>query len=224
LESQSKSPPPFSSPHQYFPKLVSHTHHSSKKQATINGGLTIWCFIISLLSAFLVDRVGRRVLFLFAGLGMLVSFTIWTACSAVYAKTGSQAAGSSVLAMIFLFYGTAGAAWPGLTVSYTVEILPYHIRAKGLTLCFVFTALSGVFNQYVNPVGLQALAWKFYFVYIAVLVIEVTTIYFFYVETKGPTLEEIAILFDGEDSHVGGLVTEIPEKEKTAMVEHVQKL
>lgn len=88
----------------------------------------------------------------------------------------------------------------------------------------MFTALSGVFNQYVNPVGLQALAWKFYFVYIAVLVIEVTTIYFFYVETKGPTLEEIAILFDGEDSHVGGLVTEIPEKEKTAMVEHVQKL
>jgi hypothetical protein len=28
-------------------------------------------------------------------------------------------------------------------------------------------------------------------------------IYFFFVETKGPTLEEIAMLFDGEDSAAG---------------------
>lgn len=160
----------------YWYHRVSHfTSHTSSKntnipsavtQAYINGGLTIWCWLVSLCAAFFVDRVGRRVLFLFAGVGMLVSFTIWTACSAVYAKTESSAAGIAVVAMIFLFYGVAGAAWPGLTVSYTVEILPYNIRAKGLTLCFCFTALSGVFNQYVNPLGLQQLAWKFYFVYI----------------------------------------------------------
>jgi MFS family permease len=197
---------------------------SPKSQAAINGGLTIWCWLISLLCAFLVDRVGRRLLFLFAGVGMLISFTIWTACSAVYAKTGSTSAGSAVLAMIFLFYGTAGAAWPGLTVSYTVEILPYHIRAKGLTLCFVFTALSGVFNQYVNPIGLEALQWRFYFIYIAVLVIECLVMYFFYVETKGPTLEEIAILFDGEDSHVGGTLPVMEKKVGGGTVEHVHEV
>ncbi|CZR68908.1 related to hexose transporter protein [Phialocephala subalpina] len=196
----------------------------SKKQALINGGLTIWCWLVSLACAFLVDRVGRRTLFLFSGVGMLISFTIWTACSAVYAKTGSTSAGSAVLAMIFLFYGTAGAAWPGLTVSYTVEILPFHIRAKGLTLCFMFTALSGVFNQYVNPIGLAALEWKFYFVYIAVLVIECLVIYFFYVETRGPTLEEIAILFDGPDSHVGGKMSSGMEKKMESSVEHVQEV
>jgi len=133
---------------------------------------------------------------------MLIAFTVWTACSAVYAKTGSSGAGSAVLAMIFLFYGVAGLAWPGLTVSYTVEILPYNIRAKGLTLCFVFTALSGIFNQYVNPIGLLNLEWKYYFVYIAVLVVECLVIYFYFVETRGPTLEEIAVLFDGDDAHV----------------------
>ena len=155
---------------------------------------------------------------------MLVSFTIWTACSAVYAQNGSAGAGSAVLAMIFLFYGTAGAAWPGLTVSYTVEILPFHIRAKGLTLCFMFTQLSGVFNQYVNPIGIDALEWKFYFVYIAVLVIECLTIYFFYVETKGPTLEEIAILFDGEDAHVATILPMPEKKTNGTTVEHVQNV
>lgn len=101
-------------------------------------------------------------------------------------------------------FSAAGLAWPGLTVSYTVEILPYNIRAKGLTLCFIFTSLAGIFNQYVNPVGLEALAWKFYLVYVVVLVLECLAIYFLYVETRGPALEEIAILFDGADAKVAG--------------------
>jgi MFS family permease len=191
------------------------------KQTLINGGLTIWAFLVSLAFAFAVDKIGRRVLFLTAGVGMLVAFTVWTACSAVYAKTGSSGAGSAVLAMIFLFYGVAGLAWPGLTVSYTVEILPYNIRAKGLTLCFVFTALSGIFNQYVNPIGLLNLEWKYYFVYIVVLVIECLVIYFYFVETRGPTLEEIALLFDGENAHVA---TEPPveKSQMTSEDEHVE--
>lgn len=33
---------------------------------------------------------------------------------------------------------------------------------------------------------------------------EVFIIYFFFVETKGPTLEEIARLFDGDEANVSG--------------------
>ncbi|KAL5046444.1 hypothetical protein BDW71DRAFT_214683 [Aspergillus fruticulosus] len=172
----------------------------SRTQAEINGGLTIWCLLISLAAAFLVDRFGRKTLFLFAGIGMLISFSVWTACSAVYSQTESAPAGRAVLAMIFLFYGAAGAAWPGLTVAYTVEILPFNIRAKGLTLCTCVAALAGIYNQYVNPLGLEALGWKFYFVYVAVLVLECLVIWFYFVETRGPTLEEIALLFDGQDA------------------------
>ncbi|KAL3454101.1 general substrate transporter [Aspergillus insuetus] len=175
------------------------------EQAKINGGLTIWCLVVSLAAAFLVDRFGRKTLFMFAAVGMLISFSIWTACSAVYEKTESAPAGRAVLAMIFLFYGAAGAAWPGLTVAYTVEILPFNIRAKGLTLCTCVAALAGIYNQYVNPLGLAALQWRFYFVYVAVLVIECVVIWFYFVETRGPTLEEIAVLFDGEDARVGGV-------------------
>jgi MFS family permease len=154
-------------------------------------------------------------LFLIAAVGMLVVFSVWTGCSAVYAQTGNKGAGSSVLAMIFLFYGVAGFAWPGLTVAYCSEILPYSIRAKGLAICLGTTALAGVLNQYVNPIGLAKLAWKFYFVYIVILVIEVICIWFLFVETKGPTLEEIAVLFDGKDAKVSGQT----EKEKMALEE-----
>ncbi|CAI7585067.1 unnamed protein product [Penicillium pancosmium] len=178
---------------------------SSYDQSVINGGLTIWCFLVSICcSAFLVDVLGRRLLFLIAGFGMLITFSIWTGCSAVYAQTGNKSAGSAVIAMIFLFYGVAGFAWPGLTVAYPAEILPFSIRAKGLAVTMAATALSSVFNQYVNPIGLESLKWRFYFVYIAILVIECLCIWFLFVETKGPTLEEIAKLFDGEHANVAG--------------------
>ena len=125
-------------------------------------------------------------------------------CSAVYAQTGNDGAGKAVIAMIFLFYGVAGFAWPGLTVAYPAEILPFSIRAKGLAVTMAVTSLSSVFNQYVNPVGLEALQWRFYFVYITILVVECLCIWFLFVETKGPTLEEIAALFDGEHANVAG--------------------
>ncbi|KAJ5103767.1 hypothetical protein N7532_004296 [Penicillium argentinense] len=180
---------------------------SSYDQSMINGALTIWCFLVALgCSSFLVDILGRRLLFMIAGVGMLITFSIWTGCSAEYAQTGNQSAGSTVIAMIFLFYGVAGFAWPGLTVAYPAEILPFSIRAKGLAVTMAVTALSSVFNQYVNPIGLESLQWRFYFVYIAILVVECLCIWFLFVETKGPTLEEIAKLFDGEHANVAGNV------------------
>lgn len=140
----------------------------------------------------------------------------------MYAETGNTGAGSAVIAMIFLFYGVAGFAWPGLTVAYCAEILPFNIRAKGLAINFALTASASVFNQYVNPIGLQNLAWKYYFVYIAILVIEVLCIWFLYVETRGPTLEEIARLFDGDDANVAGK-EQFVEMKTNETTEHVEK-
>ncbi|KAL6233079.1 hypothetical protein BDW75DRAFT_232246 [Aspergillus navahoensis] len=176
---------------------------SSSDQAIINGGLQIWSFLVAIgFSAFLVDLLGRRKLFMIAALGMLVTFSVWTGCSAVYAQRENSRAGSAVIAMIFLYYDVAGFAWPGLTIAYCAEILPFNIRAKGLAVNLALTALSSVFNQYVNPIGLEDLQWRFYFVYIAILVVECLCIYFLFVETKGPTLEEIAALFDGKEANV----------------------
>lgn len=143
----------------------------------------------------------------------------------MYAKTGNSAAGGVVIAMIFCFYGIAGFAWPGLTISYCAEILPYNIRAKGLAISLALTALSSVFNQYVNPIGLQSLQWRYYLVYIAILVVECLCIWFLFVETKGPTLEEIAELFDGKDAQVGGTAGTVLEKklEAAEQAEHVER-
>lgn len=51
-------------------------------QTLINGLLQIFNFIVALSAAFLVDRLGRRTLFNFSGVVMLMSYIVWTACSA----------------------------------------------------------------------------------------------------------------------------------------------
>jgi hypothetical protein len=73
-------------------------------QLLINGILQIWNLFWACGAALLVDRAGRRLLFLSSCIGMLVFFTLQTVCSAQFAKTDADAAAHAVIAFIFLFY------------------------------------------------------------------------------------------------------------------------
>jgi MFS family permease len=165
-----------------------------------------------------MDRVGDLPL-------LELNFVDSNRCSAVYARTKNPAAGNAVIAMIFLFYGAAGFAWPGLTVAYCAEILPYNIRAKGIALQFAMTSITSVAKNYINPIGLRELQWRFYFVYIAILIVECIAIWFLFVETKGPTLEEIAVLFDGKDAPTENIESGKAEvvRQETSKIEVVGK-
>ena len=56
----------------------------------------------------------------------------------------------------------ASLAFTPLIVMYTVEILPYSLRAKGFNIFNFVISLALIFNQYVNPIALDAIAWKYY--------------------------------------------------------------
>ncbi|KAL5501757.1 hypothetical protein ACEPAH_9017 [Sanghuangporus vaninii] len=169
-------------------------------QLLINGLLQIWNLFISIGAACLADKLGRRILFIMSCAGMLGFFTMQTICSATFAETGSQNAAHAVIASIFLFYAAYDLAFTPLIVSYTIEILPFSIRAKGMTIFTFVVTISLIFNQYVNPVALEALGWKYYIVYCAWLAFELVYCSLFIIETKGMTLEETAVLFDGRPS------------------------
>ncbi|KAF2126521.1 general substrate transporter [Dothidotthia symphoricarpi CBS 119687] len=173
-------------------------------QLGLNGGQTILSLIVSVSCALLIDRVGRRPLFIAATASMCGVFVVWTICSSQQEATKSKAAGSGVIAMIWLFNIAYALAWSGLLVAYTVEILPFKIRAKGLMIMNLFIQVALTINQYVNPYGFEYLkpTWKFYTIYAVWIFIELIFVCVFYVETRGPTLEEVAKIFDGEDAEV----------------------
>lgn len=131
-------------------------------QLLINGILQIWNLGWAVLAAFMVNRLGRRLLFLLSAGFMALFYTAQAICFSQYAQHGTAAAGHAVIGFIFLFYAAYDIAFTPLIVSYTVEILPYHLRAKGFNLFNFVISVALIFNQYVNPIALDALGWKYY--------------------------------------------------------------
>lgn len=87
---------------------------STFDQTLINGMLQIFNFGAALTGAFLVDRLGRRTLFLWSTIGMLISYIVWTACSAVNYERGDSKAGIVVVVCLFIFYFHYDIAWTPL--------------------------------------------------------------------------------------------------------------
>jgi MFS family permease len=100
----------------------------------LNGGQTLLSLIVSVSCAFLVDRVGRRPLFLTATTGMFLMFLIWTVLASQYEETQESRFGFPQVAFVWLFGVFYSFAWSGLLVAYSLEILPYMLRAKGLMI------------------------------------------------------------------------------------------
>lgn len=58
------------------------------------------------------------------------------------------------------------------------------------------------FNTFVNPIALERIGWRYYIVFIVMLILLGLTVYFFYPETRGHTLEQMAVIFDGANAEV----------------------
>jgi hypothetical protein len=137
----------------------------------------------------------------------------------MYDQTHVQAAGNAVIAMLVLYGFSYSMAWTGLLVAYAVEIVPYALRAKGLAIMFFCVNVALFFNNYVNPIALKAIRWKYYIVYDVWLLVELVTVYLFYVETRGPTLEEMAKIFDGDTAAVGNVDLDIIREKQVISIE-----
>lgn len=174
-------------------------------QTLINGLLQLFNFFAAILAAFLVDKLGRRTLWNWSGVGMLISFIIWTICSARFEINQSNGLGIAVIAFIFIYFFHYDIAYTPLVLAYPTEILQYSIRSKGLSLAFIAIYSSLIILSFVNPIALQSIGWKYYIVFSSITAVSVVVNYFLLPETKGLSLEEIEGLFDDKDVSDGGI-------------------
>lgn len=186
--------------HYLIPVLVNIGITDENTQNTINGILQVVNYVTSLSAAFFVDRLGRRKLFLISTIGMALCFAIWTALSAVNDQQGrtNESLGIGVVVMIFVFFVFYNIAMNPIPVAYLLEILPFTLRAKGFAIFGIAQMSSVIFNGFANPIALEAIGWRYYTVFACLIVVWLILIWFFYPETRGRSLEEVAIIFDGE--------------------------
>ncbi|GKT81826.1 lactose permease [Colletotrichum tofieldiae] len=173
-----------------------------KDQTLINGLLQIFNWVIStFLGALMVDRLGRRLLFLMSTAGMLASYIAWTGLTSHFVASRDEATGRAVVAFIFIFYFFYDIAWTPLLQAYPVEIFPYTLRGRGLSITYVSAFTGLIIGNQVNPMAMKTIAWKYYIVFCCILGVLFGLIWFLFPETKGHTLEEIREVFEGKTAN-----------------------
>lgn len=115
-------------------------------------------------------------------------------------------------------------AWTPLLQAYPVEIFPYTLRGRGLSVTYI-TAFTGlIIGNQVNPIAMKSIAWKYYIVFCCILGLLLGLIWFLFPETKGHTLEEIREVFEGkpegkEKDIEGADVDEVTKEGRVKQVE-----
>lgn len=143
-------------------------------QTGINGGLQIWNFFCSLLGALLVNRVGRRPLWLASFIGMIACNVPLTIASAQYDKNGGKSSAYTAVVFLFLYDAAFNLACNPLLYCYATEILPFRIRARGLGLQIAVSQAALTVNQYVNPIALDSIGYYYYIFYLGMLIFGVS--------------------------------------------------
>ncbi|KIL87409.1 lactose permease [Fusarium avenaceum] len=191
-------------------------------QNLIMGCLQIWSLMAACTGAACMERLGRRFLLMLSCAIMLVSFILITALSGSFAENGSRAVGITMIPFIFLFNAGYGVAITPLQIAYPLELWPFQLRGRGMSAAWMIMILALIFNVFVNPVALTAIGWKYYIVYVALLVSYGFVIFFFYPETRGRTLEEISVIFGDAPEGLYSDELETKEMVEKAGVKHLE--
>jgi sugar porter (SP) family MFS transporter len=182
---------------------------SSLQQTLINATQQMLSWFSALYFATLPKKLGRRTLFLMSLACIFCCLVAITAGSAEFAKnSNNKAAGYVVVAFLYLFSPAYNLGLNGNLGLYITEILTFSLRMPGLAVFQFSQTCFSILSTYVTPIGLENLAWKYYLIWLPWVIIELVGVYLLFPETKGPSLEEIAILFDGEQATGGQIVVE----------------
>ena len=147
--------------------------------------------IFALSSFFLVERVGRRKLFLIGTVGQAVAMFITFGC---LVNGGPQAAKGGAFGL-YLFIAFFGATWLPLPWLYPAELNSMKVRTQANAISTCTNWLSNFLVVQVLPTMTASIGAYTFLLFAIANVIFLPFIWIFYPETTGRTLEELDVLF-----------------------------
>lgn len=174
------------------------------------------------------DVLGRRIMFMGSTTGMIFSLAATAATAAVFVNTGSTAASTASIFFIYLFGCIFAFGFTSMQPIYPAEVMSNDMRAKGMGTFKITAGTAGFVNTFAAPVALshvrflarrvphsriilvprrvsllictsKQIGYWFYVFFVFWDVFELGFIYFFFVETKGRTLEELDVVFEAKN-------------------------
>ncbi|KAK2774539.1 hypothetical protein FQN52_002495 [Onygenales sp. PD_12] len=177
----------------YFPILFeSDIVKGDHFMAMLLGGVNMIVYsIFATTSWFVIERVGRRKLFMIGTAGQCLSMVLTFACLI----PGTQNASIGAAVGLFTYIASFGSSWLPLPWLYPAEISPIKTRAKANALSTCSNWLFNFLVVMVVPIMITNIGWGTYLFFAVVNACFFPIIYFFYPETAKRSLEEIDIIF-----------------------------
>jgi len=176
----------------YFPILCQSALGTDHNLALLLGGVNMVVYAIFALTSFiLVERIGRRKLFLIGTVGQCLSMVLTFACLI----PGGPGPAKGAAVGLFTYIAFFGATWLPLPWLYPAEINPLKTRAKANAFSTINNWLWNFFIVMITPVLISSISWGTYLFFAALNALFFPVIYFLYPETAGRSLEEIDLIF-----------------------------
>ncbi|CAF1091058.1 unnamed protein product [Adineta steineri] len=162
---------------------------------------------------FLIDKLGRRKLLIFFGLGMvighLVAATVFAKGCKVHTVMREETVicktHSGILMLVFtgVFVAFYALSWGAVVWVYVAEIFPLNVRAKAISITTASNWCMGTIMSYIleliAPLGIHGV----FYLFSVLCCLGVVFVYFLCPETKGILLEDIEDVFDNFRSRNG---------------------
>lgn len=165
--------------------------------------LQLWFLLASTLTWWLIERVGRRRLFMLSACCMGIVMAVVAAMLALNTKTSGIVAVVMIFAyQAFFTWGFMGGVW-----AYGPEILPLEYRSKGMGLATATLWLFSFVMVEIVPSSIANIGWQTYIIFAVFNFSFIPIIYLFFPETKRLSLELVDLAFmDGTMSPVKRVV------------------
>ncbi|GAM37551.1 hypothetical protein TCE0_024r07563 [Talaromyces pinophilus] len=184
----------------YLPLLVKNVGITSTNTVLLmNAIYAVAGWIAATTGAFFHDVWGRRKMLMGSCIGMAVSLAIVAATAADYVHTGSHPSSYASIVFIYIFGVVFAFSFTPMQPIYPAEVLSNNMRANGMMVFQITAGCSSFVNTYAAPVALDNIKYWFYVFFVFWDLFEATVIYFFFVETKDRTLEELDEVFEAKN-------------------------
>ncbi|KAG7126233.1 Sugar transporter STL1 like protein [Verticillium longisporum] len=181
----------------YSPILLSQAGYTELTQNGLAGGLNTVGIVGTIISAQIVDRLGRRTCLMGGALALsavnLIAGALYEG-SRAHPDRAAQFAPVAV-AMLFLFNLSYAATWGTVAFLIPTEIWSSDLRAQGNGFGITGWAVGVGMTTLVNPIMFGVLENRTYFLFAGLNLLWVPVVFLFYPETSGRSLESIDALF-----------------------------
>ena len=165
--------------------------HDTDTKLLLNAIYSVTGWIFAVCGARFHDIIGRRKMLM----GATLSIAAGTAASFEQDPTNKRMSSASI-AFIYIFGSVFAFAFTPMQPIYPGEVCDNVQRAKAMGFYKLTSGAASFINTFAAPIALKNIRYWFYVFFVFWDMFEFLVIYFFFVETKGRTLEELDDIFE----------------------------